>query len=471
MKKIKKFNYKNLNIIKTVFFVFVISKLLILIFFQYPSPVGDSILFLSVSKFHCMDGIFRTPILVMDSISFASAIDANGNRYLWHGIMQPFLISFLSYDCSIQSFYFAICLFIISTLFLVFFLKIKSYEKKFIWIFSIIIFSLQVKQGFRPEIISIFLILLIEYFFLKKNYLFTLPLVFLAWSHPVAFLIEIIFLSLRLDKELFIIFLRNLSKIFFTIILANILIAYLYPFNVYDHINFLIKQAHYLNTRIAESGDFYTYFIRSGFFPLFGVSYFFILVFLFHLNKKFLLLCLPIYYFGIRVPQTYYNLIPLYISIIYYINYILSEKLNYKRSLLLNLFKYYLLFVFFMSIIGLSQGLARDLFSKLNFNTSLQSTKKIYNDLIAQNNEVCEIPNFFTLFLNFDELEKNHNPTSKKCNKNKKNILNIYQVNGYNLNELKNKNCKLSHKSNNILSFINPFKSESGYSVHICKER
>ena len=123
-----------------------------------------------------------------------------------------------------------------------------------------------------------------------------------------------------------------------------------------------------------------------------------------------------------------------------------------------------------MSIIGLSQGLARDLFSKLNFNTSLQSTKKIYNDLIAQNNEVCEIPFFFTLFLNFDELEKNYTP-SKKCNKNKKNKLNIYPVNSYNLNELKNKNCILSDKSNNILSFINPFNTESGYSVYICKER
>jgi hypothetical protein len=460
MKKIKKFNYKNLNIIKTIFFVFVISKLLILIFFQYPSPVGDSIYFLSVSKFHCTDGIFRTPLLPLDE---------NGYRYLWHGIMQPFLISFLSYDCSIQSFYFAICLLIISTLFLVFFLKIKSYEKKFIWIFSIIIFSLQVKQGFRPEIISIFLILLIEYFFLKKNYLFTLPLVFLAWSHPAVFLIEIIFLSLRLDKELFIIFFKNLNKIFFTIILANILITYLYPFNVYDHINFLIKQAHLLNTKIP--GDFYTYFIRSDFFPLFGVSFFFILVFLFHLNKKFLLLCLPIYYFGTRFPQTYYNLIPLYISIIYHINYILSEKLNYKKSLLLNLFKYYLLFVFFMSIIGLSQGLARDLFSKLNFNSSPQSTKKIYNDLIARNNEVCAIPVFFTLFLNFEELVEKNYILSKNCNKNKKNILNIYAVNGYNLNELKNNNCILSHKSNNILSFINPFKGESGYSVYICKER
>jgi hypothetical protein len=389
--------------------------------------------------------------------------------------MQPFLISFLSYECSIQSFYFAICLLIISTLFLVFFLKIKSYEKKFIWIFAIIIFSLQVKQGFRPEIISIFLILLIEYFFLRKNYLFTLPLVFLAWSHPAAFLIEIIFLSLRIDKELFIIFLKNLSKIFFTIILANILIAYLYPFNIYDHINILIKHANIFNTKI--SADFYTYFIisytyfiRSDFFPLFGVSFFFILVFLFYLNKKFLLLSLPIYYFGTRFPEAYYNLIPLYISIIYHINYILSEKLNYKKLLLLNLFKYYLLFVFSMSIIGLSQGLARDLFSKLNFNSSLQSTKKIYNDLIAQNNEVCEVPVFFTLFLNFDELVEKNYKLSKNCNNNKKNILNIYAVNGLNLNELKNNHCILSHKSNNILSFINPFKSESGYSVYICKE-
>jgi len=124
-----------------------------------------------------------------------------------------------------------------------------------------------------------------------------------------------------------------------------------------------------------------------------------------------------------------------------------------------------------MSIIGLSQGLARDLFSKLNFNSSPQSTKKIYNDLIARNNEVCAIPVFFTLFLNFEELVEKNYILSKNCNKNKKNILNIYAVNGYNLNELKNNNCILSHKSNNILSFINPFKGESGYSVYICKER
>jgi hypothetical protein len=280
------------------------------------------------------------------------------------------------------------------------------------------------------------------------------------------FLIEIIFITLRLNKVLFFIFLKNFRKIFFIIILVNLLIVYLYPFNVYEHINFLIKHTHFLNTKI--SSDFYTYYIRSDFFPLFGFSFFFILVFLFYLSKRFILLCFPIYYFGIRFPETYYNLVPLYISIIYYINYILSEKFN-KKSLLLNIFKYYLFLVFFISIIGLSQGLLRDLVSKLNYNSSLVSTKKIYNDLIADNNEVCEIPSFFTLFLNFDELEENFIP-NKKCNKNKTKIVNIYPVNGYSLNKLKNKNCLLSHKNNNIF-FINPFKSESGYSVYICKER
>jgi hypothetical protein len=127
------------------------------------------------------------------------------------------------------------------------------------------------------------------------------------------------------------------------------------------------------------------------------------------------------------------------------------------------------LFVFFISIIGLSQGLLRDLISKLNYNSSLVSTKKIYNELIDHNNEVCDIPAFFTLFLNFDELEKNFAPR-KKCIKNKKNVVNIYPVNGFNLNKLKNKNCVLSHKNNNIFSFINPFKSDSGYSVYICKK-
>lgn len=451
-------NSKYLSIFKIFFFTLVISKLSVLVFLQYPSPVDDSIYFLSVSKFHCTDGIFKTPIY---------PIDENGSKYLWHAIMQPFLISFFSYDCSIQSFYFAISLLIISTLFLVHFCKIKSFEEKFYWIFSIIVFSLQVKQGFRPEIISIFFVLLVEYFFLKKNYIFTLPLVFLAWSHPAVFLIEIIFIILRIDKYLFLYFIKSFSKIFFIIILSNLFLAYLYPFNFYEHINFLIKHAHFLNTKVPS--DFYTYYIRSDFFPLFGFSFFFILIFLFYLNKKFLLLCLPIYYFGIRFPETYYNLIPLYISIIYYINYILCKKFNKKKSLLLNLFKYYLLLVFFISIVGLSQGLLRDLISKLNYNSSLLSTKKIYNDLIAHNNEVCEIPAFFTLFLNFNELEENFTP-SKKCNKNKKKIVNIYPVNGYNLNKLKNKNCLLSHKNNNIF-FINPFKSESGYSVYICKER
>ena len=55
------------------------------------------------------------------------------------------------------------------------------------------------------------------------------------------------------------------------------------------------------------------------------------------------------------------------------------------------------------------------------------------------------------------------NNCSEEISKNSKNW--------FNLNELKNNNCILSHKSNNILSFINPFKGESGYSVYICKER
>ena len=137
-------------VFKVIFISLFLSKLSILIFLQYPSPVADSSFFLSVSKFHCTDGIFRTPIFPLEEI---------GALYLWHSIMQPLIISLLSFNCSVQSFYIGLSFLIISTIFLIFLLKIKSREDKFFWIFSMIVFALQAKQGFRNEIISIFIII------------------------------------------------------------------------------------------------------------------------------------------------------------------------------------------------------------------------------------------------------------------------------------------------------------------------
>lgn len=443
-------------VFKVIFISFLLSKLSILVFLQYPSPVADSSFFLSVSKFHCTDGIFRTPIFPMEEI---------GALYLWHSIMQPLIISLLSYNCSVQSFYIGLSFLIISTIFLIFILKIKSREDKFFWIFSMIVFALQAKQGFRHEVISIFIIILIEYFFLKKKYIFVLPLVFLAWSQPTVFLIETIFIILRLNNNYIKIFLKKIYKIILIITITNIVIGYLYPFNIYDHINFLIKNAQYVNTKIPS--DIFTYYIRSDFFPLFGFAFIILFGFLIYLKKRFLLLCFPIYYFGLRFPETYYNLVPLYISLIYYINNILWGELDRKTKPLLNIFRYYLLIVFFVATVGLSQGIARDLFSKINYNASPESIQKIYKDLILRNKEVCEVPDFFTLFLNFNAFEKNFRPT-KKCNNQKQDIINIYPVNGYDKAKLIGKNCKISHTKKTGSLLNNIFKSDSGYAVYIC---
>lgn len=443
-------------VFKVIFISLFLSKLSILIFLQYPSPVADSSFFLSVSKFHCKDGIFRTPIFPLEEI---------GALYLWHSIMQPLIISLLSFNCSVQSFYIGLSFLIISTIFLIFLLKIKSREDKFFWIFSMIVFALQAKQGFRNEVISIFIIILVEYFFLKKKYLFVLPLVFLAWSQPTVFLIEIIFIILRLDNDNIKIFLEKIYKIILIITVTNIAIGYLYPFSIYDHINFLIKNAQYLNTKIPS--DIFTYYIRSDFFPLFGFAFVIVYGFLIYLKKRFLLLCFPIYYFGLRFPETSYNLVPLYISLIYYINNTLWNKLDKKTKPLLNVFNYYLLIVFFVAAVGVFQGIARDIFSKINYNASPESIQKIYKDLILQDKEICKVPDFFTLFLNFNEFEKNFHPT-KKCNNQKQNIVNIYPVNGYDEGKLIGKNCKISHTKKTSSLLNNIFKSDSGYAVYIC---
>ena len=142
-----------------------------------------------------------------------------------------------------------------------------------------------------------------------------------------------------------------------------------------------------------------------------------------------------------------------------------ERRLNFFLELF---FKYYIKILCIIAITGILQSILRDTISLVEYNSSLKSTKKIYKK-IKKTNEICYVPKFFTLILDFDEFENNY-VAKKRCSEKKMNIVNMYPVNGFDYTKIDKKKCIKSHNRKNIISNIKIFNSDAGYSVYICNK-
>jgi hypothetical protein len=450
-----------------------IIRLVLFVAWQYPAPVGDSPLFLAVSHYHCTDGTFRSPIF---------PIDSELGRYTWHGIFQPALISALSPDCSMQGHYVALTVLMLATFGLSWFATRRLGLNWLIIPFAAIIFALQAKQGFRPEIVAIFLALLTEHLIVQRSKFFIAPLAAMAWTHPIAFVVYVLYIASYQDKAFYQGVAQNLWAHVATAAAVNAAFLLTYPFPIGDHIHGLLLQGQKVSA--ASSAEWpkriVNYALISHFFPAFGISLLACILFLMNHRKRIALMFLVVYYFWVRKPELVYNVMPLFVAMLYQVTNLSFKKTKpLPHSTLasgtsterqMHFGGGLVVAIAVLAMAGLAQGIARDVASIQNYGASIESSKSLYTRWKAEGHVVCAAPMFFTQFLPFDQFTKSYGSVLEECvqalstNQPPK-LYDVFSNSGHAHTEA---TCHTSHerKGNGVLGKI--FKSDSGYSFSIC---
>lgn len=436
-----------------IIFVFLVliaflTRVILFLFLQYPAPVADSAIFASVAMSECRGENFISSLYQYNSLD---------NRYLWHAIGMPFIVSLLNFNCTNFGQFFAITIIIVCTLYLS--LRVTSFPKdifKSLVFFSIVL-ALQVKSEFRPETLAIPIVLLTELLKSNRNKYWIISLTLCAWIQPTVFSIYLLYILLSISKSEVIDSLKNI-KILAICVLLNLIIIYAYPYKIWDYISVLVYQGSRVYSENVSLNDFYVYYIKSNFFPLFGV-FFIIILILSIINNKKLLLMLPLLYFVafshfVTIYTVYAFFLVIYLEIYKIIN---KNKFLNKLQIIIGI----------MSLVGLYQGIGRDIFSYIKYNGTYNLAYSYFKKDLSDIN-LCAVPQYFYIFMSYDEFIRIKN------NSNNGNCKYLYGSSGS--GGLLNNTCKLApHNEINTSIFIKYgsriFRSDSGYSFFICAKK
>jgi hypothetical protein len=164
-----------------------------------------------------------------------------------------------------------------------------------------------------------------------------------------------------------------------------IAVALLYPYPIIDLIVGLRTNAGIISGR--QDGNLFTYYIRSDFLPLWGISIVVLVVGVSVRRPAFLLLIPLIWFFGMRVPPTNYNLVAIAIgaSLMGYSLMSPTWKMAAIASLLIP------------AIAGLTQLSLRDYLSVRAYPDSFARTREATRVLIASGRPIITAPPFAIL--------------------------------------------------------------------------
>ena len=207
----------------------------------------------------------------------------------------------------------------------------------------------------------------------------------------------------------------------------------------------------------------------SDFLPLFGAT--FVLYFYLALKRtlSFALLLPFIYFYGLKAPPTFYNLLPLYIAIILYL--ISNESFFTNTTEKTNKFTIQLKSFFLAALLaltGLLQGISRDIYSLIAFNSNAYTVGSDIENLKKSGYSVCNIPAYTTAVFPKLKYAVDVNPTLEDCalkNASDKRV-DLIQLSGQ---RDTNANCKRTEWSNTKhLDIPTIFNTESGYTYKRC---
>jgi hypothetical protein len=262
-----------------------------------PSPVGDSIYFLTASVNYCQSGFLGTT---------AFPIDPSGqSRMVWHGFVSPMLFGALNSGCSAPVFYTTLWLIKVLTAAAIL-LVARNRGYSFAAAVGAVMLTLAAQSciAFRPESVAILLIVLAELAIDGKQPILLGALMgsLLCTQPTVAGLHGLVLILARP------VLLRDWWKIGVGYAIAAAALLAIYPFPIADLIGGILLQAKHLVGR--NDGDVASYYLSFPLLPGWSV----LLIasgFVIARRRPLLLLTLPVFYFfGPRVPPTFYNLLP-----------------------------------------------------------------------------------------------------------------------------------------------------------------
>jgi len=388
--------------------VLVLCRLILYLSIQYPAPTGDGILFASVAHYHCATGVFSTPIFPLDP----SGLD----RYVWHAIGHPALLSALNVDCSNAGAFAALSLILLAT-FVISGLAVARARGAFAGLlFAVVVFALQVKQDFRPETTAMLLVLIAEWLRLReREATWLLATSLLAWVHPTTLILYVAYAVLSTDRLELRAVVSSSKSWLPTMVLLQGVCVFAYPFPIADLLQGMATQGRSFAAR--SDGDLFTYFVRSDFFPLLGAALVVTYGFSVRANWKLLGLVPLVWLYGVRVPPAYYNLIPLFTVLLMRL-LIRPTRPNGQGPFQPREpggMRTVLVATSVLALLGLLQANLRDLSSHLRHGASLAAAQARYDSLMSFDSIPCRVPPFFTLSQPREYFESSYRPTAKAC--------------------------------------------------------
>jgi hypothetical protein len=427
--------------------------------------VGDRILFASVASYHCKEGSFATPVFPIDP--------SGHSRYIWHAIGQPALLSFFNYNCTNFGNYFALTLIVVFTFFVscLFARKVAGFAGSAI--FALIVFALQAKLAFRPETTAILVSLCAEHYRQRGVAAVWVQMaLLLAWVQPTVFIIYGVYILCENSNRQW----RGLREGYVSwlpvAILVNGVIAYFYPFDFADLIEGLVLNGRMqLERNDANLASIGNYYLRSDFFPLFGLAFFAVYAFRAHRNRRLLLMIPVVWYFGLRVPPSYYNIVPLFVVLVYGL---MASEDSFEGALVpcqpgSVASMATVGFAGVLGFLGVLQGDLRDVNSFVRYRSTFDRSFELYQAIEKEGAIPCKVPSFFTLFLPSSFFYPSYEAKSKLCDSKVSGHkrVDIFAASGTG-GMLPGSTCKPwpLDRGANYLSAA--FKSDSGYSFFVC---
>jgi hypothetical protein len=407
-----------------------------------PSPVGDGGFFITASANYCRSGFLGTT---------AYAIDPTGqSRMIWHGFVSTMLFGAANVSCSARGYYFLLWLLKAATLAAVVNLaKRRGYSTIATFGLGLFVLTAQTASGFRPETMSILLVILAETA-LAAGWYWTLGVLagtMLCTQPTVAGIYALTMLLLR----------PALLKFWLPIgvgalLTAAILLA-LYPFPVADLLTGIRLQAVRLVGR--SDGNIAGYYLLNAAMPAWGLLLVAAIAAIARRVPRFLLILPVLWFFGPRVPPVFYNLVPLTVMLI-------AIVLTPRPSATANWLAFLGIAV---GVFGLGTVSTRDLMTAYRYGDTFAATRASVHSLATQDNVFDSVPPMLALTnpelrLTDPTARSNHNAPAREG-------MDLFAVNGMPRSPCPNVSPEAPVSL--LLGQRILFNSNSGWMIYVCR--
>jgi hypothetical protein len=419
-----------------------ISRLVIEAVWLLPSPVADSTFFLTASVNYCRSGFLGTT---------AFPIDPTGHsRMVWHGFVSPMFFGVLNPGCHPAIFYLTLWTIKASTVGAILLLsRGRTYSVFTAAALATFTLAAQTFIAFRPECLAILLIVWAELAFdAEQPVLLGAIMGSLLCTQPtVAGLHGLALLAARPALV------RKWMQIGVGYAVAGATLLAIYPFSLPDLIQGILLQAKHLVGR--NDGGVLSYYLLSPQLP--GWSVLLVAAGIVVTRRRpLLMLMLPVFwFFGPRVPPTFYNLIPSCVLL-------LLIACGWSSQRVTNALGTGCLIV---GVMGLTFVTARDTLTIVSYGDTFQSTRSEVKQWEALGTTIDVAPAF--LSLTNPELGITDPNAPKHAQTALGNSIDLYAVNGRPISP-----CGTGQPGPRVALSIGDsklFNSNSGWMVFVCR--